>query len=112
MWEHMQVDKVHVKSTGRTERLWQSIRDPKLTRKTIRNNLAQYTDCIPHTRSQRATGRQSDLLQLPMDKNSANCELLMEAIKKWQQNLPIYSKKYERLQDLQSEYDSNKYFTK
>ncbi|VDL63080.1 unnamed protein product [Hymenolepis diminuta] len=111
MWDQMQVDKAQLESTGQTitERLWQSIRDPKLTRTTIRRNLTRYTDRIPHTRSQTATGRRSGLLELPMDRKSAKYEPLMEAIKKWQQNLLIYSKNYERYQELKSEYDLNKF---
>ncbi|VDL58349.1 unnamed protein product, partial [Hymenolepis diminuta] len=61
--------------------------ESKVTLNEIKKNLHRYDTRKPHTRSQTVTGRRSDLLQLPLNKKSSNYESLMEAIRKWQDNL-------------------------
>ncbi|KAM3173835.1 hypothetical protein ACTXT7_011783 [Hymenolepis weldensis] len=72
----------------------------QLTVNEIKWNLHRYTTRRPHTRSETATGRRSDLLKLPLDKKSANYEPLMQAIRKWQDNLRNYKEKYNKFEKL------------
>lgn len=84
----------------------------KVTLNEIKNNLSRYATRRPHTRSETATGRRSDLLELPLDKNNANYEPLMEAIRKWQNSLRNYTDKSKRFENIKKEYDLNKFFPK
>ncbi|VDL59039.1 unnamed protein product, partial [Hymenolepis diminuta] len=79
--------------------------DRKMTLNEIKKNLFRYDTRKPHTRSETATGRRSDLLELPINKKSANYEPLMQAIRKWQDNLRNYTDKYNRFEKIKSEYD-------
>lgn len=59
----------------------------ELTMNEIKRSLPRYATKKPHTRSETGTGRRSDLLELLLNKKSSNYEPLMQAIRKWQDNL-------------------------
>lgn len=48
--------------------------ESKLSLDEIKENLSRYATQKPHTRSETATGRRSDLLELPLNKKSSNYE--------------------------------------
>ncbi|KAM3180374.1 hypothetical protein ACTXT7_016400 [Hymenolepis weldensis] len=72
----------------------------KLSVNDIKRNLHRYDTGKPHTRSETATGRRSDLLELTLNKKSANYESLMEAIRKWQDRLRKYDDKRNRFHNI------------
>nr|CDS33100.1 hypothetical protein HmN_000483500 [Hymenolepis microstoma] len=58
--------------------------DKMLSLNDIKGSIPRYDTRKPYTRSETATERKSDLLELPLDKNDASYEPLVEAIRKWQ----------------------------